>query len=108
MLHGGNKARYPTLAVALIFGVLTFGVSGAIVYPQTEAAAQLSHTTGSTEPQPVPPMSTGVGLLSPERERALKPKDVFKECDKCPEMVVVPTGNFAMGSPTSEQGRDID
>jgi formylglycine-generating enzyme required for sulfatase activity len=52
-------------------------------------------------------MSSGVGLLSP-RERALKPKEVFKECEKCPEMVVVPAGSFTMGSPTSEQGRDID
>ena len=80
------------MAVAISLGLLMFGVGGALIYPQTEAAAQLSHTTGSTEPPPVPPTSSGVGLLSPERERALKPKDVFKECDKCPEMVVVPTG----------------
>jgi hypothetical protein len=30
--------------------------------------------------------------LSAAEECALKPKDVFKECDKCPEMVVVPSG----------------
>jgi len=30
-----------------------------------------------------------------------KPKDVFKECDKCPEMVVVPAGPFTMGSPAT-------
>ena len=41
--------------------------------------------------------------LSPERERALKPKDMFKECDKCPEMLVVPAGSFTMGSPESER-----
>jgi formylglycine-generating enzyme required for sulfatase activity/Tfp pilus assembly protein PilF len=43
--------------------------------------------------------------LSPERERALKAKDVFKECDKCPEMVVVPAGSFTMGSPANEAKR---
>ena len=43
--------------------------------------------------------------LSDTEERALKPKDVFKECDQCPEMVVVPAGNFMMGSPASEQDR---
>jgi formylglycine-generating enzyme required for sulfatase activity len=45
-----------------------------------------------------------VSALSPEQERALKPKDKFKECSNCPEMIVVPAGSFTMGSPESEQG----
>jgi formylglycine-generating enzyme required for sulfatase activity len=53
---------------------------------------------------PVQPSSSGVTPLSPERERALNPKDSFKECDKCPEMIVVPAGSFTMGAPDSEQG----
>ena len=32
----------------------------------------------------------------------------FKDCAACPEMVVVPTGSFMMGSPSSEKGRDSD
>ena len=32
----------------------------------------------------------------------------FKDCKACPEMVVVPTGSFMMGSPSSEEGRDSD
>jgi formylglycine-generating enzyme required for sulfatase activity len=48
---------------------------------------------------------SGVVPLSPERERSLKPKDVFQECDNCPEMVVVPAGSFTMGSPKNETGR---
>jgi formylglycine-generating enzyme required for sulfatase activity len=43
--------------------------------------------------------------LSAAEERTLKPKDVFKECDKCSEMVVVPAGSFTMGSPKSEEDR---
>ena len=43
--------------------------------------------------------------LSPDRERALKQKDSFKECEICPEMVVVPAGSFTMGSPKSEKNR---
>jgi formylglycine-generating enzyme required for sulfatase activity len=46
--------------------------------------------------------------LSGAVERALKPHDTFKECDKCPEMVVVPAGSFTMGSPGSEPGRGVD
>ena len=29
----------------------------------------------------------------------------FRECRDCPEMVVIPSGSFTMGSPESEQGR---
>ena len=42
----------------------------------------------------------GVGK---EREEAAG--QVFRDCSKCPEMVVVPAGSFMMGSPDSEEGR---
>jgi formylglycine-generating enzyme required for sulfatase activity len=47
-----------------------------------------------------------VKVLSSKEEAALKPKDIFKECDECPEMVVAPSGRFMMGSPDSEAGRN--
>ena len=31
--------------------------------------------------------------------------EVFRDCDVCPEMVVVPAGSFTMGSPDTEEGR---
>jgi formylglycine-generating enzyme required for sulfatase activity len=46
--------------------------------------------------------------LSPGEECALKPKNVFKECPECPEMVVVPAGSFTMGSPKTEPERNDD
>ena len=55
-----------------------------------------------------PPTTLKVTPLSPERERALKPKDSFKECDACPEMIVVPAGSFMMGSPAGEAQRHAD
>jgi formylglycine-generating enzyme required for sulfatase activity len=45
-------------------------------------------------------------VLTAERERALRPKEPFKECVNCPEMVVVPAGEFMMGSPSDEKGRN--
>jgi hypothetical protein len=45
-------------------------------------------------------------VLAGEAEGALKAGDAFKECVKdCPEMVVIPDGEFIMGSPAGEQGR---
>jgi formylglycine-generating enzyme required for sulfatase activity len=45
-------------------------------------------------------------VLSLAAERALKPGDTFRECaEGCPEMVVIPAGDFMMGSPTTEEGR---
>jgi formylglycine-generating enzyme required for sulfatase activity len=43
-------------------------------------------------------------VITEARERALKPKDTFKECSGCPEMVVVPAGEFMMGWPETEKG----
>ena len=37
--------------------------------------------------------------------REYEPGRVFRDCDACPEMVVVPAGSFMMGSPSSEEGR---
>jgi formylglycine-generating enzyme required for sulfatase activity len=33
------------------------------------------------------------------QQQMLKPLAVFKDCDECPEMVVIPAGSFLMGSP---------
>jgi formylglycine-generating enzyme required for sulfatase activity len=44
--------------------------------------------------------------LSAAEECALKPKDVFGECENCPDMVVVPAGSFMMGSPLGDGQRD--
>ena len=45
-------------------------------------------------------------VLAAAAEQALKPGDSFRECAKdCPEMVVVPAGDFMMGSPPNEKGR---
>jgi formylglycine-generating enzyme required for sulfatase activity len=46
--------------------------------------------------------------LTAAQERVLQPKDAFRECENCPEMVVVPAGSFTMGSPEQETGNYRD
>jgi formylglycine-generating enzyme required for sulfatase activity len=41
-------------------------------------------------------------------EAKRKPGDTFRDCDVCPEMVVLAGGTFTMGSPAGEAGRDSD
>lgn len=34
--------------------------------------------------------------------------EAFRDCDQCPEMIAIPAGSFAMGSPESEEGRQTN
>jgi formylglycine-generating enzyme required for sulfatase activity len=77
-------------AVPVLASLVELGVLGAAIIAQV--------TPASTQAAPPPPA----------QEKALKPKDIFKECPKCPEMVVVPAGSFTMGSPTNEPGRSAE
>ena len=46
--------------------------------------------------------SVGNAGVAAAAEHCLKSKDVFRDCENCPEMVVIPAGSFTMGSPASE------
>jgi formylglycine-generating enzyme required for sulfatase activity len=105
---------------ALVVGSLLFGVAisaaaamwwfaGARPTPVTDAPtiAPLARAVAPMQAT-VGPEHIGAAALSQEQERALKPKDTFKECEDCPEMVVVPSGSFTMGSPVGESGHDSD
>ena len=55
-----------------------------------------------TPPQTVSLAPDAARALSLPEECGLKPKDGFRECQNCPEMVVVPSGEFLMGSSKEE------
>jgi formylglycine-generating enzyme required for sulfatase activity len=82
------------------FAALLFGLPAATAWAFPVAADEI--TDQLTLEMRIPK------ALSRAEERALKPKDQFKECDGCPQMVVVPAGEFMMGSPEDEEGHTSD
>ncbi len=67
--------------------------------------AMLTTLTIAAQQSPTPPKAP-FQTLTAAQESALKLKDMLKECDDCPEMVVVPAGSFTMGSPLVEDEHD--
>jgi formylglycine-generating enzyme required for sulfatase activity len=43
-----------------------------------------------------------------EGKTGLQPGRLFRDCEECPEMVVIPAGSFTIGSPPDEPGRQVD
>ena len=55
------------------------------------------------------PAGIGSGASRPDTPTAASPAGVvFRDCDGCPAVVVIPAGEFMMGSPASEEGRHDD
>jgi formylglycine-generating enzyme required for sulfatase activity/uncharacterized caspase-like protein len=46
----------------------------------------------------------GIETLVASEKRCLKPKEGFRDCPGCPEMVVIPAGEFVMGSNVGYSG----
>jgi formylglycine-generating enzyme required for sulfatase activity len=62
------------------------------------------------ESQPVPVTAPAPSSVEGEKPVAGSPTtvtagQVFRDCDECPEMVVIPAGSLLMGSPAAEKGR---
>ena len=65
--------------------------------------------TPAPAPKPPPVETRQIVTQEPKPLRApYRAGDVFQECRECPEMVVIPPGEFTMGSPLSEAGRKKD
>ncbi len=117
-------------SMATVTGIAVAGIAGAFLVvaqmrttpkptPAPPPDAKLAAVptpgpaAGNTEqksPAPAPPSGPAVrvGLLTEAIEHDLKPGEAFKECDNCPEMVVIPTGEFVMGSSSGEPGHERD
>jgi formylglycine-generating enzyme required for sulfatase activity len=108
-----KELRVPNSAVGELFNHLRLGVARAsnneqIPWVSSSLIDEFYFAVSSSTSSAGTPAGTAGGAdvpLSKEREALLKPKDSFKECSDCPEMVLVPAGEFMMGSPKSEPER---
>ena len=78
-----------------------FARYGSNVFSGFRIARTLTSKVGDTSSEEIkhPPISSN------KEETPKQVGDTFRDCATCPEMVVVPSGSFMMGSPRSEQGR---
>ena len=101
-----RKAQARARRVQALVYVLLVGIIVESRRHDREGAQLRSRSTGSRVMRPYRVANFDPYVLKPEAERALKPRRAFRECAKdCPEMIVVPAGEFMMGSPATEKGR---
>ncbi len=107
----------PALAAGSVICLLLIGGIGVwLAAPPAAVSVKPSASNPLTPSAPVSPAPAPAAPtqqaantpLSAAQERALKPGDTFKECKKCPQMMVVPPGSFTMGSPANEPGRSAN
>ncbi len=114
------RPRNPALTPALLGGLMLM-IAAAGFWVGTRNTGLPNYDTARAEPaRPAPepasamPPSTTAAIPPAQRERerddALPGAAVagFTDCVGCPDMVMIPSGTGAFGSPASEQGREND
>ena len=74
----------------IVTALVEAGADPLIKGPQEKTALDVVRMRGD------PTLLAALGIL--------ETGDVFRDCETCPEMVVVPAGSFLMGSPPAEEG----
>jgi formylglycine-generating enzyme required for sulfatase activity len=92
--RSGGMRRGILLGAGAMAAAVAFVAGGWWAYDQWQWRASLSDPS--------------LKVLARSAQKALKTKDTFRECATCPEMVVVPAGEFMMGSSENEKGRADD
>jgi formylglycine-generating enzyme required for sulfatase activity len=112
-LRDPQKPRPPprrALLIACAVAIVAAGSIGVwvVVAQRTPAASTATSAQPSPASEQAPPASRHVGRHRPcvESERGPKPLESFRDCAKdCPEMIVIPAGEFTMGPSADEKAR---
>jgi formylglycine-generating enzyme required for sulfatase activity len=103
--RGARRTGTWTLAVATLAGA---AYMAPIAYRAFEGLqATQSEASAAVTPQPAAQdvyRQAASAVAPPARQ----PGEVIRDCENCPEMVVLAGGLFTMGSPTNEAGRRVD
>lgn len=51
--------------------------------------------------------STDSAIVNQSPDSIIVAGSTIKDCDECPQLVIVPPGNFIQGSPIDESGREV-
>ena len=116
--HGGGGARLGMAATAiLLIGTApAFGIDYFYMEQQraTVEATKIAAHQKTEEKRKAEEKRRTEAARKAEEEAARKRTEylrtgrTFRDCPNCPEMVVVPSGSFMMGSPKNEKGRYED
>jgi formylglycine-generating enzyme required for sulfatase activity len=110
------KNRKRTTRVCLLIiaaAMLALPTPGRARPPQPKPEARIAELKARTAAL-VASARAQLEALSPQQRLAAPPAiwrvpgalTAFKDCARCPQMVVIPAGEFTMGSPPSEQGAE--
>jgi formylglycine-generating enzyme required for sulfatase activity len=84
--------RYNNMKLGLLF-VICLTLLAATASTRADTSRGLS--VGSSS-EPTLPVQRD--LVFAQRQTSVEPGEIFRDCDDCPELVVVPPGDFVMGS----------
>jgi formylglycine-generating enzyme required for sulfatase activity/class 3 adenylate cyclase len=88
----------PALAGALALTVIAAGGLAWELWPERrpDSRTQLPETSQSAQPR---------ASMAPQSSRGFKPGQSFQDCPSCPEMIVLPAGQFLMGAGAGDHER---
>lgn len=98
---------FPTGKLAVATGIVLIGAAAVLLANQSRAPETAASTQPVATPEPRRPPAAPIEpvRVAPVGLRIDLAAGTFRDCETCPEMVVIPAGSFLMGSPDSEPGR---